>query len=420
MEMAMDRRQFLATGGAAFAATHIAQAGASSQAATVDRAALRRIGAAPVLRRDLLADAAIVQSVDLLRIGKQWALRVRDDQGGEGVALCNPSRIRSVWPILLDRVVPTFVGKDARDLHSLQDAMMLRQLNYKWAGLPFWVCAAWMELALLDLLGRRSGRSVAELVGPVVRRDVGLYHASGDRTSSAEAVVDELRGFMAETGTRAVKFRLGARLSTTPFSDARDARLIPLARKALGDDAILYADANSSYELPQAIATGRLLQAHGYAAYEEPVAFDDMDEMKAVADALTIPLGGGEQESSLRRFEAMIARRVVDIVQPDILYFGGLTRAIRVARMAQAAGLNAAPHISGGGLGFLYMLQFAAVVPNTTDYQEYKGADAAPYVVAGTDRPLTPVGGRFAIPQGPGLGIRLDPDWLARGEKVTL
>jgi D-galactarolactone cycloisomerase len=360
----------------------------------------------------------VVQAVELLEVDKHYVVRVRDRDGAEGLALCNPRLMRTLYPIFLERIAPFFVGKDARDLHATQDALMASQLNYKWAGLPFWSPHAWMELALLDLLGKRADLPVWRLLGDPVRRETGLYYASGDRTSSAEKVIEELQGFMAETGTKAVKFRLGARLKTTPFSDARDAKLIPLARKMLGDDAVLYADANSSYQVPQALRVGRMLAELNYGYFEEPVWFEDFAETKQVNDALQITIAGGEQESSLRRFEAMIADRVVDLVQPDILYFGGLTRALRVARMAAAARMNAVPHISGDGMGFLNVLHFAAIVPNTTGYQEYKGDEEVPHVVTGTGKPLQPVSGKLAIPQGPGLGVTIDPGWLARGRVV--
>lgn len=416
----MDRREMLRLGAVAMAAAPMSGMALTAQSgiAVSDPAALRAIAAAPVLVRDAVAEPVMIDRVELLSIDKNFVVRVTAKDGRQGQALCNPRLMRSLHPILTQRIAPFFIGKDARDLHAIQDGLMVNQLHYKWAGLPFWCPHAWLELAILDLLGQTSGKSLAELLGGPVRRDSGLYYASGDRTSSAEKVVEELQGFMAEAGTRAVKFRLGARLSMTDFSNARDAKLIPLARAVLGDAAVLYVDANSSYDVPNALRVGRMLQDHGYAFFEEPVLFDDYAETKQIADALDITIAGGEQEASMRRFEAMIASRTVDLVQPDILYFGGLTRAIRVARMAAAAGMQAVPHISGDGLGFLNVLHFAAVVPNTTDYQEYKGEENAPHIVTGTNAPLRPVDGRLVIPQGPGLGVTLDPEWIARGKRV--
>ncbi|MES2693413.1 MAG: enolase C-terminal domain-like protein, partial [Verrucomicrobiota bacterium] len=128
---------------------------------------------------------------------------------------------------------------------------------------------------------------------------------------------------------------------------------IALARKTFGDGMTLYADANSSYTTKEAIRIGKIMEAHRYSFYEEPCEFDDLWSTKAVADALTIPIAGGEQEYSLHRWHWMVASRGVDIVQPDLHYGGGLIRATKVARMAAAAGMTVVPHMSGGGLGYL-------------------------------------------------------------------
>ena len=81
-------------------------------------------------------------------------------------------------------------------------------------------------------------------------------------------------------------------------------------------------------------------------------------------------------------------------MQPDLLYFGGLIRSIKVARMAAVASIDCTPHISGGGLGFLYIAHFASCVPNIVD-------------------------GRLKVPSGPGLGVELDPDFLKRAVAIT-
>ena len=153
----------------------------------------------------------------------------------------------------------------------------------------------------------------------------------------------------------------------------RTEALIPLVRKAFGDDMTLYADANSSYDVREAVRIGRLMEAHGYAFYEEPCPFDWLWETKEVADALTIPVAGGEQEYSLRRWQWAIEQRGLDIVQPDLHYGGGFIRATQVARMAAAAGMSVVPHMSGGGLGYLDVVHFASFTPNIGPFMEFKG-----------------------------------------------
>ena len=392
-----------------------------ARGATDLRKRLLAAQSSPVLRRDRLRDPIVIESVELLRRDDQFFIRVRSKDGAEGIALTNRNVVRHIYPMLASRVMPRFVGEDARDLDKLVHDVFVWGQNYKWQGLGFWSCVAWVEFAVLDLIGNLVDAPLGELIGERIRDRSAIYYANGDRTSSADGVVDQLEELIAISGARAVKFKLGARMNYTDTSTKRDLELIPLARKRLGDKLTLFTDSNSSYDVPLAIRIGRLLEEHDYGFFEEPVQFDHLWETKAVADALDIAVAGGEEEYSMRRFQWLIENAALDIVQPDLLFFGGFVRSIRVARMAEAAGLSIVPHMSGFGLGSLHVLHFASVVPNSMDYQEFKGdKDGLPYEVIGTGRPLEAVDGEIDIPTGPGLGVRFDPDYLKQLEPVVL
>src|SRR5262249_39318560 len=156
-------------------------------------------------------------------------------------------------------------------------------------------------------------------------------------------------------------------------------KLIPLARKAFGDAMTLYADSNSSYDVANGIRVGRLMEEYKYGFFEEPCEFDHLEETKQVADALAIPVAGGEQEFSMRRFRWTIRNRGVDVVQPDLHYFGGFIRSLRVARMAHAAGLTCTPHMSGSGLGYVDMIHLVSCLPNPSAFHEFKGQSDVPF-----------------------------------------
>jgi L-alanine-DL-glutamate epimerase-like enolase superfamily enzyme len=308
------------------------------------------------------------------------------------------------------------VGKDARDLDALIDGVYVADSNYKWQGLPFWASVASVELAVLDLLGRIAGVALGNLLGTVRRREIAVYRASSHRGNSPEEELAYLQRVTEETGAAAIKFRLGGRMRYDETTTRRDKALIPLTRKAFGDRVTLYADANGSYDVPTAVEIGRLMQEHGFAFYEEPVPFDYYEETKAVADALVIRVAGGEEEPSLRQFRWMIEHGVLQVVQPDMFYFGGMTRATRVARMAEAAGLECTPHMSGSGLGFLYAAHFASFAPAHGPHQEYKGTDELP--VSSPTSPLRAEKGVVRVPTGPGLGVEFDPAFLRAARVV--
>jgi L-alanine-DL-glutamate epimerase-like enolase superfamily enzyme len=190
-----------------------------------------------------------------------------------------------------------------------------------------------------------------------------------------------------------------------------------MVREAFGKEMTLYADSNSSYDAPMAIEIGRLMEEYDYAFYEEPCRFDHLGETKAVADALRIPVAGGEQESSEDRFRWVIANRGLDIIQPDLHYYGGFIRSMRVARMAHAAGLLCTPHMSGSGLGYLDAAIFAACIPNPVPFTEFKGDSDIPAISETSS--LKCENGVIRVPSGPGFGITIDPAFIREAVKVT-
>ena len=223
---------------------------------------------------------------------------------------------------------------------------------------------------------------------------------------------------VAETGAKALKFRLGGRMSKNADSlPGRTERLIPMVREAFGKEMTLYADSNSSYNAPKAIEIGRLMEEYDYAFYEEPCRFDHLEETKAVADALRIPVAGGEQESSDDRFRWIIANRGLDIIQPDLHYYGGFIRSMRVARMAHAAGLLCTPHMSGSGLGYLDAAIFASCIPNPVPFTEFKGDSDIP--ATSETSSLKCENGVVRVPSGPGFGITIDAAFVRESVRVT-
>jgi len=365
--------------------------------------ALDRAAAAPVLRLDGLKSPVIIESIRLLKKEKEYIVHVRSKNGAEGIALTNPPRAEYLDHILQQLVAPFFIGKDARDLERLLRELYRWNNNYKLYGLAFWCPQAWVEFAILDLLGRIVNKPMGALLGDIVRTEIPFYVASGRRDTTPEQEIEYLQKLLAQSRAKALKFRVGGRMSENEDAmPGRTEALIPLVRKTFGDAIDIHADANSSYDPVEAIKVGRMLEEIKAVHFEEPCEFDHFDETKAVADALRIPIACGEQEFSHWRFRWMIGNRGADIVQPDLYYYGGMIRSMRVARMAQAAKMPVALHISGG-FGFVYMLHFASCVLNLGRYQEYK---------LGTeeygrwfDPALQVKDGKMSIPTGPGVGI---------------
>ncbi len=415
----INRRQFLAT------STAVALAGCSAespvpttdvQAAGPTVAELDAAAAKPVLDLSGLDEPIIIDSIHLLEKDGTQFVHVRSKDGAEGVSLTNGRGYLA--PILADRIIPFLIGKDARKIETdLLWDLYRHGSNYKLQGLAFWTPQAWVEFAILDMLGRVAGKSIGELMGGVIRDQIDFYVASGRRDSSPEEEVEYLQSLVDETHAKAVKFRLGGRMSrNADAAPNRSENLIRLARKTFGDAIDLHGDSNSSYDPEHAIPIGRVLEEVNAVYFEEPCPFDHLEDTKEVTDTLTIPVSGGEQEYSERRFRWMIANHGVDIVQPDLQYYGGLIRSARVANMAELAGMPTTVHISGG-FGFIYMLHFASRTKSIGRYQEYK-RNIERYQ-DWFEPKLTISDGRISVPRGPGVGIR-DVAAVIRGTKQII
>lgn len=398
--MRMNRRSLLAGAiGTGAAGLRGARAAARPRAEELDRAAAK-----PVLKLDGLKSPVIIDSIRLLKKDREYFVHVRSKDGAEGVSLTNPPRAEYLDKILKQLVIPFFIGKDARQLEDLLWELYRWHDNYKLYGLALWSPQAWVEFAILDMLGRIARKPMGALLGDIVRQEIAIYVASGRRDTTPQQEVEHLQKLVQQSGAKALKFRVGGRMSRN--ADAMPGRtetLIPLVRKTFGDAIDIHADSNSSYDPPQAIKIGRMLEEIKAVYFEEPCPFDHLEDTKVVADALTIPVAGGEQEYSDWRFRWMILNRGVDIVQPDLHYYGGMIRSIRVARMAQAAKMPTTVHISGG-FGFVYMLHFASCVPDPGRYQEYKlGTEK---YGSWFDPPFRVKEGKMSVPGGPGVGIK--------------
>jgi L-alanine-DL-glutamate epimerase-like enolase superfamily enzyme len=376
----------------------------------------------PVLKRDLFPAPVVIESLELLRHEDSFLCRVRSREGATGLSVGHAG-LRVLYPLFVHNLQPFFIGKDARDLDLLLERVFVYGFNFRYNGISIGTPLATIELAILDLLGRIAAKPFGQLVGDIHHPEVSVYQATEYREKPVEESLELIRRDVAEYDARALKIKVGGLMFMTTDIRAvgppgRTEAIIPLVRKTFGDGMALYADANGFYSVEDAIRVGRLLEEHRYGFFEEPVMFDWHEETRQVADALALPIAGGEQEHSLHGFRWLIANDALEIVQPDTYYFGGMVRSLRAARMAAAFGKSCTPHMSGGGLGFLYMAHLVSALPNATPHHEFKGLRTSVPFECPTS-PLKVVDGRIRVPTGPGFGVDIDPAFVAKHRIVT-
>jgi L-alanine-DL-glutamate epimerase-like enolase superfamily enzyme len=351
----------------------------------------------------------IVSIETLLRSEHLALVRVRTDDGAEGIGQTSPYLAQFSTQVLHELLAPHFLGRDPWDHEALVDETV-RQL-YKFYGTLLFRALCGIDTALWDLRGRVTGQPVYKLLGGTVRNPVPVYASSMSRAIGPEEEAERLLGLVERFGFRGVKIRVGQVMGRDgDAAPGRTERLIVRAREVLGPDVVIHADANGGYSVAQAIRVGRLLEDHGYGHYEEPCPFPQLENTAAVAQALDIAVAGGEQDNSLEQFHRMIERRVVDIVQPDIGYVGGVSRARRVALMAEAAGIPCTPHCANVSLLQNFTLHLAAAMPSISQYQEWSIEDT-PWTRDLVTPELTIRDGAVQLSDEPGWGVRVHPDF---------
>ena len=418
--MKLNRRDFLKTGAGAGAMAALPLSATACLAEEADYSIHNKVLQQPVLKKEFFPDPVIIESVELKRYKNNFICQVRSKDGAEGISVSNNMQMVALYPIQVIRIHPPFIGKDARELDKIIDDVYLYKSNYKLQSLALWVPLATVEFAVLDMLGRIAAKSIGELIGEIYNPRVAVYQANNHRGKTAEESIKLILQEVEKSKAKAVKFKLGARMrNNLDIPPGRSEKLIPLVRKTFGDEMTIYADSNGSYTVDEAIRIGKILEEYKIDFYEEPVPYDWYEETKEVADALTVPIAGGEQEPSLHNFRWLIGNRALDIVQPDMFYFGGMIRSMRVAMMAHAVGLTCIPHISGSGLGYLYMMHFVSAIPNAGPFHEFKGFNRELPLECKTST-LSSDNGIVTVPTGPGLGVDIDPDFIKKHKLVKV
>ena len=424
--MKTSRRTFLSTSSlvaGSIAALPISSLGSASGLINEypDYSALDKVLKLPVLKKELFPSPIIIESVELLRNRDNFICRVLSKDGAEGLSIGHPFIAKHSYPMFVNILIPYFTGKDARDLDRL--IFEMTEMNVKKQGVPLCVQIAAIEFAILDMLGNIVDKPVGRLIGDILNPEVSIYlghHFDNLHKLEPEVSLELMREDAIKTKAKAVKLRAGRGdnlASDIDNAPGRTEKLIRMAREMFGDEMVLMIDGNGSYSVKEAIRIGKILEDYNYYFYEEPLPWDWYQEQKQVEEALSIPMAGGEEEFGMHAFRYLIGNEVFQIIQPDLFYFGGMIRTMKVARMAEAAGLQIAPHISGGGVGFVYMLQMVSVCPAAAKYHEFKmfqtaDANGTMIPIESKAEKFESIDGVIKIPLGSGLGVKIDPDYI--------
>ncbi len=356
-----------------------------------------------------------IKSIETFTQGNSLSIiHLKTDDGSEGYGQTAPFDADISATVLHRKIAPLFLGQDPADLSLIGDRCIEDNYKFPWS----FVCRALggVDTAVWDLLGRRVKKSVCELLGGKPR-PFPVYGSSMSRAIKPEEEAARLVRLRDAHGFGAFKVRIGKVCGHDQDQwPGRTEALIPAVRKALGDKVNVLADGNSCYTPPKAIQVGRMLEEHNCGHFEEPCPYWELEWTAEVAEALKIAVAGGEQDNDLAQWRRLIGMHAVDIAQPDICYIGGLTRALRAAAMADKGGLKCVPHSANLSLVTVFTLHMMGAIPNAGPHIEFTIEKDQ-----WTDNLYQPAlgvrEGKVQIPDGPGWGVTINPEWLTKAKR---
>ena len=342
-------------------------------------------------------------------------VRLTNEDGAQGWGQVSTYNSDITCQILHRQVAPWTLGEKTEDLDDLLDLVTERE--HKFPGSYLRRAMGGFDTAIWDMKGKIAGQPVVKLLGgdPGSLR---AYASSMKRDITPKDEAYRLCKLRDEFGFDAFKVRAGAEVGRNKDEwPGRTEEIIPTISRELGDRVDLLIDANSCYTVDRAIEIGKQLQDNGFSHFEEPCPYWELEQTKAVTDALEIDVTGGEQDCDIPTWRRMIEMGAVNIAQPDILYLGGINRTLRVVDLAKSAGIPITPHCANLSLVTLFTMHLLKAIPNAGKYLEFsiEGADYYPWQQnLFLEDPYSVDGGKVTISDKPGWGIEIRSDWLEK------
>ena len=329
-------------------------------------------------------------------------VKVRTDEGIEGIGsvYSHPDLVRT---IIENQLRPFLLGENPLEIERIWDRcyVLTRWYGRKGAAMS---ALGGVDIALWDIKGKAEGKRVCDMIG-TARNRVPAYASGLLWKDAAEELQEEAQRHL-EAGFRGMKMRLGRNRNY-------DLAGLRAVREAVGGDVRLMVDGNARYTLEEARSMAPAFRDAGIFWLEEPFAPENPSAFKALRPALHgIPLAAGENEFGFQGFSELIDGEVVQIAQPDCCRCGGLSEALRIASHALQCGVRIAPHTWSDAVALTANMHLVAATSDalTVEVDRTGNPFIDDLLVAGPriDR------GFAVLPKGPGLGIELDEDVVAR------
>ena len=345
---------------------------------------------------------------------------VRTDEGLTGLGEASHSSNDALLLAVLSQYAERLMGRDPLRIEAIWAG--LRSKN---AGRVENTALSAIEQALWDIMGQSLGVPIRTLFGGEVRERIRLYaninrHVT-DRSAEGFA---RAAGQAVQEGFTAIKLapfdelrapdhiRHGPRAAWQP-----GVQRVRAVRQAIGDHIELAVDCHGRMDVSEAILVAQALADVGLYWYEEPVSHLFTEELKQITALARMPTASAESVFALEGFRPFVTERIVDFIMPDVKHDGGLLETKRIAGAARMSGLLVAPHNPAGPVSTAASAQVMSTVTNFA-ILEYAWGEAD-WRAELLDPPERIEDGCLLLPQGPGLGHKLNQEVLRQHEKAS-
>lgn len=341
-----------------------------------------------------------------------FLVRVHTDEGliGTGEADTSPYLARTAVEMPSSHAVArglgeVLVGEDPLAIDRLWQRMYEASSYYGRAGVALHAISA-IDMALWDLAGKEAGRPICAMLGGANVPQLPVYASEVMPATAAE--VGRIAHAAVAGGYRAFKLGWGP-LGGDP---GRDEELIRAAREVLGPERLLMIDGGQAYTVEGAAGLLRRVEDVGLYWFEEPFWPDDYVSYRRLSDIAEVRLAAGEADSTIVPFRLLVEEGGLEVLQPDLGRCGGFTVARQIAALAGERHVEVVPHCFSTGLLVAASLHFACTLDRPT-LSEYSVADS-PLAGGLLSDPFVLDSGELAVPTGPGLGVELDEELVAK------
>ena len=310
--------------------------------------------------------------------------------------------------IIRNDLTPVLLGQDPLDHAVILDRAMHALIKLGPEGALTGALAA-LDIAMWDLKGKATGLPIYKLIGGAWQTALPFYASIG---GNGERSTDEVLRIVEQRlkdQPAAIKIRFDNQRTDLDADITGDIAKARAVRQLVGDGFPLAFDANNCYTVGGAIRVGRALEELGYWWFEEPVQHYHVRAMGEVARSLDITVSAGEQTYTLPALNDLI-NAGVRMVQPDIVKMGGITGLLRCAALAHAHGVELVPHQTQPTVGHTANLHVLASLLQRSKPAEWNDPSSRTHPLF--ENPPVPIAGLFHLPDGPGLGLRVNESEL--------